>query len=109
VREIRDGLLYDTEDAVLVHRTEQRGLTPEHPGGGWTQSLYETASGRFFYVYTHPHAEPYLGTFDDFIGGYKDLRECADNSQEACAMRWLERHKGAEVILERWPERVTQA
>lgn len=109
MRAILEGKLYDTEISELIHQdefySEGEGMAVE---GLYTQSLYRTPNGAFFYVNTFPHSKPafYL------IGGKLDIGRTIAHTQGRKwdeidgAIDWLERHHGTEVILERWPERV---
>lgn len=110
MRAVVEGKLYDTEISELIHQDEfsSDGGEGRAAVGLYTQSLYQTPNGAFFYVNTFPHSKPafYL------IGGALDTgRTIAKiNGEEwdevSGAIDWLERHHGTEVILERWPERV---
>lgn len=107
MRAVVEGKLYDTETAELIHTTGFAG-SYDMPKGEYTQSLYLSPNGTFFYVNTFPHSKSVFYV----IGGKLDVgRTIAkldgrewDNVDGA--IDWLERHDGSEVILERWPERV---
>ena len=107
MRAIVEGKLYDTETAELIHSTGFEGSC-DMPKGGYSQSLYLSPNGTFFYVSTFPHSKPAFYV----IGGKLDTsRSIARISGEEWdevrgAIQWLENHGGSEVILERWPERV---
>jgi hypothetical protein len=107
-----EGKLYDTENSTLVHRV---GFYRSGTGrddytnvpGEYTQSLYETPNGGFFYVYTFPHSPPDLHSFEGRTDVYRSwARDRGMDDVEGAALVWLEHHDGAEVILERWPDRI---
>jgi hypothetical protein len=107
VRAIVEGKLYDTENSELLHSTGFEGSYGVPPGP-YTQSLYLSPNGTFFYVNTFPHSKPAFYV----IGGKVDLSRVGAMidgrkwDEVDGAIEWLERHGGSEVILERWPERV---
>ncbi len=121
MRFVIDGVLYDTDTAKLVHETgfeakleafawgSDRGESVSP--GYYRQSLWETPNGNFFYVYEYPHSPPRAehlqNPFDlyrSMAAGYGSDRR--DTDQIDGAIKWLEGHDGAEVILNRWPGRL---
>ncbi len=123
MRFVIDGVLYNTDTAKLVHETgfeakpqletlawgSDRGDSVKP--GYYRQSLWETPNGNFFYVYEYPHSPPKAHSFNEFTDLYRSFAEgYGENRREVddidCAIKWLERHDGAEVILNRWPGRL---
>lgn len=107
MRFIHENRLYDTETAELVHETGFDSTDPRN-AGHYSQSLYRTERGKFFYVNCFPSGEPNYGVMDKY--GLYSCNMKSLTGQEVDdvdkVIEWLERHDGAEVILERWPEKV---
>lgn len=108
MRAIVNGSLYDTDISELVHRREQRGQFRGNDYEVFTQSLYLSPNGTFFFVYERPESAD-LYTFDKGshykYSRYRILQGAASDDIDI-VIQWLEDHDGTEVILERWPERV---
>lgn len=106
MRFVIEGKLYDTETAKVVHEHTMYG-----EDGVFTQTLWETPHGKFFYVNEFPRGGSEAHAFDEptnvyrsFAQGYGLERREVDDID--CAIKWLERHNGGEVILNRWPGRI---
>jgi hypothetical protein len=88
MRKIIHGKLYDTETAEGIHDF------PGFPKPLWAARLYETKNGSFFLYY-----------YGMTVGFHQSIEPLTEEE----AFSWLETRGGDEVLLSRFPDKVTEA
>ncbi len=86
MREVHDGILYDTDDAELLGRW--------NPSLGTIAALYRTTSGRYFVA-------------DEGVtfGG----NQIYPSEDEKALIRWLENNRGHYLITQHFANHIEQA
>ncbi len=103
MKKVIGGKSYDTEKAQLLHN-----YSYGNPGDFdyWQESLYVTSKGAFLVLGEGGARSKYAKRVgQNSWGGGEDIKPVS----KVEALRWLEEHDGAEVILEHFAGEIEEA
>lgn len=104
MKQIIDGLRYDTETAELIGDADAGGYSASD-FNYWSAGLYKTKSGRFFLAGEGGPLTSWARPIGNATGWGKGIVPMSESE----ALAWAEQHLGAEAVEEHFGELIKDA